>query len=224
VLKVSQPRVLAVLVGSLLAICLLGAPALAQPPRSAPPAGGPQVRAEIALVDVQFIFKNYRVVKQYQTQLQAEQDQAEASLKQDLEKIQKLQVKLNDYRAGSKEYDDLDKQIVGFQADFNARRTVMRKEFLKEAAKIHCRIYQQIQDEVDAFANANGVVAVLQFNRETMDPEKPETVQAALGNPILWHRNLDISQYILQSLEQRSAPVTGNVNPGFPTNTRGVQR
>jgi Skp family chaperone for outer membrane proteins len=225
VLKVSKPGILAVLVGSLLAICLLSAPAMAQPQGSAPPPSSSRFGAEIALVDIQYLLKNYTRVKQYQTELQADQDRAEAALKNDLDSIKKLQDKLAEYRSGSPDYENLDKEIVGRQADFNAHRTVLRKDFLKRTAKIYCQIYQLIQDEIDAFASANGVVAVLVFNRETMDPEKPESVQAGLQNPILWHhKNLDITQFILQNLERRAGPATGSINPRFPTGGPGVQR
>jgi Skp family chaperone for outer membrane proteins len=225
VLKVSQPRVLAILVGSLLAVCLLGTSAMSQQ-ASTPPAGGTRFPGEIALVDIQYIFKNFTRVKQYQTELQGDQDRAEAALKNDLDSIKKLSDRLSEFQAGSRQYDELDKEIVGRQADFNAHRTVMRKEFLKRAAKIHCLIYQQIQEEIDAFAGQYGVVAVLSFNRDVMDPEKPETVQMGLQNPVLWHhKNLDISQYILQNLERRvGSAQTGGINPRFPANGPGVQR
>jgi Skp family chaperone for outer membrane proteins len=225
VLKVTKPRVFAVLAASFLAVCLLGTLAVAQGQGGAPPASAQRFGAEIALVDVQYVFKNLRVAKQYQTDLQADQERAVATLKNDADAIKKLQEQLNQFRAGSPEYEDLDKRIVGLQADLSAKRTVMVKEFRKQEAKMICRIYQQIQDEIDAWANANGVVAVLVFNREVMDPEKPETVQAGMLNQVLWHhKNLDISQYVLQNLERRAGPQTGGVNPAFPGRGPGPQR
>jgi Skp family chaperone for outer membrane proteins len=210
----------AILVGSLLAVCLLGAWTTAQQPQTQGGAapGGSRFPAEIALVDIQFIFKNYPRVKQYETDLQADMEKAEAALKNEVDAIKKLQERLNDFRPGSAEYEDLEGQIVKRQAEFNARRTLQRKDFLKVAAKIHGQIYQQIQEEVDAFASAYGVRAVLVFNREAMDPEKPETIQAALNNPVLWHhRDLDITKYILDNLNRHAGPAqTGSLNPGFP--------
>jgi Skp family chaperone for outer membrane proteins len=219
VLKVTKPHVLAVLVGSLLAICLLGATAVAQPQGSAPPPSGSRFGAEIALVDIEFLFKNHPRFKQYVTDWQADLERADGLLKNERDLIKKLQDRLNDYRPGTQEYKDMEEQVVTKQADLSARVTLQRKDFLKQEAKIHYSIYQQIQEEVDAFASANGVLAVLVFDRERMDPEKPETIQKGLRNQVLWyHKNLDISLYILDNLKRRAGPAqTGNApSYGFP--------
>jgi Skp family chaperone for outer membrane proteins len=191
------------------------------PPAGGAPAGGSRFGAEIALVDIQYIFKSYSRVKLLQTDLEGDKQRDEAALKKDFDTIKQLQDQLNELKPGNAEYSDRERRVVGLQADYNARMTLMRKELIKQSAKLHCRIYQEIQNEIDAWASANGVVAVLVYNSDVMDPEKPETVQAGLQNQVLWHhKNLDISQFILQRLEQRAGPVqTGTApNYGFPRN------
>jgi Skp family chaperone for outer membrane proteins len=217
VLKVTKTRVLAVLAGSLLAISLLGAAAMAQPGTATPASSASRFRSDIALVDVGYIFKNHDRFKQYMADLQADMERADAVMKKERDSLKQLQDSLSQYNAGSKEYKDLEERIVGKLADFNARVTLQRKEFLVNEAKIYHMIYQQIQDEVKAFAQENNVLAVLRFNSELPDVQKPDEVARGLNNQVVWHHpNLDITKYILDNLKRRAGgTTTGARDPNY---------
>jgi Skp family chaperone for outer membrane proteins len=78
-------------------------------------------------------------------------------------------------------------------------------------------VYQEIQQEVDAFAQANGIAVVLKFKSEQADADKPDEVLTELNKPVIWYaRNLDITAVILESLNRRALqterPSNGPVN------------
>jgi len=214
---VTKTRVLAVLAGTFLATSLLGAAAMAQQGSGAPASGGARFRSDIALVDVGYIFKNHDRFKQYMADLQRDMEQADAVMKKERDAIKQLQDSLSQYNPGSKEYKDLEERIVAKSADFNARVTLQRKEFLVNEAKIYHMIYQQIQDEVKAFAQENGVLAVLRFNSELPEVTKPDEVARGLNNQVVWHHpNLDITRYILENLKRRAGTTTtGARDPNY---------
>ena len=217
----TKPRVLAVLVASLLAIGLLDATAFAQPRSSGPVSSGSRFGADIALVDVGLIFKKHPLFEQYMNDLQADMQRADAAMKKERDSVKALQDRLSAYKPGTPEYEDLERQIVGKLADLNARVTIQRKDFLKAEAKIYHMIYQQVQEEIENFAAANGVLAVLRFNSEPMDVEQPDAIARGLNNNVIWwHKNLDITPYILENLKRRSGAGTArdpnNRNYGFP--------
>lgn len=213
----TKTRVLAVLAGSLLAISLFGAAAMAQPGTATPASSASRFRSDIALVDVGYIYKNYDRFKQYMADLQADMERADAVMKKERDSLKQLQDSLSQYNAGSKEYKDLEERIVGKSADFNARVTLQRKEFLVNEAKIYHMIYQQIQDEVKAFAQENNVLAVLRFNSELPEVTKPDEVARGLNNQVVWHHpNLDITKYILDNLKRRAGgTTTGARDPNY---------
>ena len=213
----TKTRVLAVLAGSLLAISLLYAAAIAQQGTGAPASSASRFRSDIALVDVGYIYKNYDRFKQYMADLQADMERADAVMKKERDSLKQLQDSLSQYNAGSKEYKDLEERIVGKSADFNARVTLQRKEFLVNEAKIYHMIYQQIQDEVKAFAQENNVLAVLRFNSELPEVTKPDEVARGLNNQVIWHHpNLDITKYILDNLKRRAGgTTTGARDPNY---------
>ena len=218
VLKVTKIRVLAVLVAILLAMGLLGVTAAAQPRDSGAAPSGSRFRAEIYLVDVGVLLKKHPRFEQYMNDLQTDMQRADAAMKQEQATIKKMQEGLNEFKPGTQQYEDLEKRVVGKLADFNARVTLQRKEFLKAEAKIYHMLYQQIQEEVEAFAKDNGVLVVLKFNSEITDVEQPDTIARGLNNPVVWyHKNLDITGYILENLKRRSGGERAtNPNYRFP--------
>jgi Skp family chaperone for outer membrane proteins len=204
VLKVKKSRVWVALASSLILTTLLVVEVSAQP-GTARPAGGTRVASDIALIDIQLIFKNNTRFKQHMADLQADLQRAEEQMKKDRDGLRALSERLNEYKAGTAEYKQLEEEIAKRSADFNVRFQLQKKEFTKTEARIYYMVLQEIQQEVDAYAQANGIAAVLKFNSEQADPDKPEEVVRDLGKPVLWYaRNLDITPTILESLNRRA--------------------
>jgi Skp family chaperone for outer membrane proteins len=201
---VTKSRMLVAVVGGLLATTVTLPAAWGQ-------VSNARVQSNIALIDVGVIFKNHSRFKAFMADLQADAERAEAQIKKEKDTIRGLAERLNDYRSGTPEYKDLEEQIAKRQADLSVQVQLQRKEFLGREAKVYNMIYQEIWQEVNAYAAANGIAAVFKFNSEQPDPEKPEEVIRDLNKPVLWSAsNLDITPVILESLNRRSLPSADN--------------
>lgn len=208
-------QVFAVLGVALLVISVLVAGTFAQQGGG----GGTQAGNAVALIDIGYIFKNHTLFKQRMADLQADMERAEQVMKKEADSLRGLREKLNNYRAGTPDYNDLEAKIAKDSADLNVRYQLQKKEFAKAEAKIYYGVYQEIHQEVNAFAQANGVAAVLKFSSEPCDPEKPDEVLRDLNKPVIyWSRNLDITQVILDSLNRRALQQGARTNQGGPIN------
>ena len=168
-------------------------------------AGGTRAASDIALIDIGVIFKNHTLFKQRMADLQGDMERAEQTMKNEADRLRKLREQLNSYRAGTPDYNDLEARIAKESADLNVRYQLQKKEFAKAEAKIYYNVYQEVQQEVDAYAQANGIAAVLKFSSEASDPEKPDEVLRDLNKPVIWWaRNLNITTVILESLNRRA--------------------
>jgi Skp family chaperone for outer membrane proteins len=215
VLKVKKSQVWIALAGGLVLTGFLAAELSAQ--QGARPAGGTRAGSDIALLDIGVIFKNNTRFKQHMADLQADMQRAEEQMKKERDSLRALSERLNDYKAGTAEYKQLEEEIAKRSADLNVRFQLQKKEFAKTEARTYHMIYQEVQQEVDAFAQANGIAAVLKFTSENADGDNPDAVLRDLNKPVIWYaRNLDITPIILESLnrralqqgDQRSGPVT----------------
>jgi Skp family chaperone for outer membrane proteins len=195
-------------VGVALASCLLVGVVLvagASAQQRNGPAAGTRVGSEIALIDIGVIFKNHTRFKAHMSDLQADMERAEQQMKKERDSLRALSEQLNAYKAGTVEYKQLEEEITKRSADLNVRFQLQKKEFGKTEAKTYYMVYQEIQQEVDAFAQANGIAVVLKFKSEQADVDKPEEVLTELNKPVIWYaRNLDITPMILESLNRRA--------------------
>ena len=169
------------------------------------PAAGTRVGSEIALIDIGVIFKNHTRFKAHMADLQSDMERAEQQMKKERDSLRALSEQLNAYKAGTVEYKQLEEEITKRSADLNVRFQLQKKEFAKTEAKTYYMVYQEIQQEVDAFAQANGIAVVLKFKSEQADADKPDEVLTELNKPVIWYaRNLDITPIILESLNRRA--------------------
>jgi len=211
------------LAASFLAASLVAPNSLAQQPtRTAvrPSTGG----TAIALLDVSYVFKNHGRFKAMSEGMKADIDQAEADVKAQQAQIRKKLEELQRWDKGSVEYKQWAEEITTKRAELSFRIESQKDDFLRAEAKIYHNVYQEILQEVDYFAGANGIGLVLRFSRDQADISKPETVLRDINKPVVWsNRQLDITDAILSRLNQRAAPSrvgTQPPRPGVPLNKR----
>lgn len=208
-----KSRILAVLAGSVLLMAIYAVAVPAQ--QGAAPVAGTRSGGEIALIDIGVIFKNHTRFKQHMADLQADMERAQQQMKSEGESLRKLRERLNEFRAGTPDYKQLEEEITKRSADLSARFQLQKNEFAKTEAKTYYMVYQEIQQEVDALAQANGIAVVLKFNSEEADPNKPDEVLRDLNKPVIWYaRNLDITPVVLDSLNRRALQTDRSAAPG----------
>ena len=198
--------VLAVCVAATVAwMCGVGSRASAQSP-------GRQVApSPIALIDINAIFKQHANFKAWMAQLKTEVDQAEAEFKTEAASIRKFSEDMQNYHPGTPEYKAAEERSVSRQTTLQAQMQLKKQEFLRKESAIYNGVYQEIKQEVDGFCTTNGIAIVLKFNRDPVNTEKPDDVLRAINSPVVWSAGqVDITQYIIDSLARRRGPANGN--------------
>jgi Skp family chaperone for outer membrane proteins len=184
---------------------------LAQAPAAQPAAAGPRM----ALLDVSRIFKSHQRFKGMMDDMKRDVERAETQVKTERETIGKLAERLQEFRKGTTDYNDMERELAKRQADLAVQVQLQKNEFLQREAKIYHNVYQEIWQATDYFCKANRIDMVLRFNSEAVDPDKPESVLTFINKPVVWYdRGLDITDAILQELN-RTAITPGTANrPG----------
>ncbi|MDC0934659.1 OmpH family outer membrane protein [Pirellulales bacterium] len=166
------------------------------------PAGANASKYSVAVVDVSWIFKNYTKFKSEMNQMQADMKTAEANLKTDRDRIQRLEEERNDLKPTSEEFKQLDEQLARQKADFNIKAGKIRRDLLEREAKVYYQTYLEVSNVVKYFAQHNNIGLVLRFNGDTVDPSKREDVLRAINQPIMHQNSIDITPDVLGLLNQ----------------------
>jgi len=187
----------AVLVTVTLSLSYLISLAVAQGP--ARPAGG----ANVALLDVTFIFKNHARFKLLMENMKGDVERAELQVKTESEAINKLKERLQEFNKGTQNYQQLEEELAKRQADLQVRVQLQKNQFLQQEATICHNVYQEILQATDYYCKQNGIDMVCKFNSEPVDVNRPESIQNELYKPVVWYqKNLDITPAILQELNR----------------------
>jgi Skp family chaperone for outer membrane proteins len=224
---VTKSYLLLAMAAGLLATALSFSTASAQTRPAAPPAAAPQRPATgIALLDVNAVFKDHPRFKAMMADLEAKVKGAEEAVKRERDTIKSLSESLKDYQPGSPDYKNLEEQIAKRSSDLQVQVALQRKEFLEQEAKIYHTVYQEIEQQVQYVAAANGIGVVLRYSGDQPGgAETPESILRDINKSIVWSAGgLDITQIIKDRLYARSGvpgaapgqPMPSTARPGVP--------
>lgn len=159
-------------------------------------------RYGIAVVDINYIFKNYAYFKSSMEAIKADIQQAEKKLKTDREAIQSLEAQAKDYQPSSPEYKKLDENVARRKADFNIKADRTRKDFQEREAKVYYQTYLQVSGAVQSYAKQNNIGLVLKFNGDKINADRPEAILKAINKPVVSQNGIDITPDVLALLNR----------------------
>ena len=195
---------------SLAAVALASMPASFANAQTGNPAGANAPQYGIAVVDVSWIFKNYNSFRGKMDAMKQEMQAADAGLKADRDRIQKLEEERNDMKPGSEEFKRLDEQLAREKADFNIKAGKIRRDFLDREAVVYYDTYQEVNKAVSYYAQNKKIGLVLRFNGDKVDPAKREDVLRAINQPIVYQNSIDITPDVLAMLNPQSSAQRAN--------------
>ncbi len=188
-------------------------------PRASSPPATARPRSPVAVVDVSYIFKNHEGFKAAMERMKQEVEAYEEHLKTQQSALLKEKERLNDFRPGTQDFDNLERSLADRGAKLQVDMQMKRKEFLEREARVYHDVYVMVEAAIREFAEMNGIELVLRYSAEPMDPQNRQSVLQGVNRPIVYHRNLDITTEVLDRLnrvQQRAPQVSGR--PTAPRN------
>lgn len=171
--------------------------------QTAPPT--PQ-RATVVVIDIGAVFKDHVRFNREMEVMKKDVAEFENFVRDESERIKKLNEQLKQYNPGTPNYVAMEKDIHQKYADLQVQMSLKKKQFMEQEAKLYYNVYDEVTRVVARFANEYGINLVLRYNSEPIDPKDRSSVLAGVNNPIVFQRNLDITTAILAIINGNSPP------------------
>ena len=144
---------------------------------SAAAAAATNIPHKVGLIDMAFVFKNYKKFETLREDLKVEIAQSEEQAKEMQKEIVEYQQKLKDLKEG---------------------------EFLKKESQIYLQVYNEVSRMVEKYATHFNYTLIIRFNREDLDTENPQALLQGMNRQVVYYRpNEDITTPVLESLNKR---------------------
>jgi Skp family chaperone for outer membrane proteins len=170
----------------------------------------------VAILDINYIFKNNPRLKQKLDELNGDVARANEAVKKTREDLVKAEEELRGYKKGTPEYKEQEEALAKRAANFDTDVKLQRRELQERGVKIHYEAYQEILSATENFCNRAGIDLVIQFNGDQPNVDNPENLMSHIYKTVVWHRPaIDITPEILKILNG-VAPATANRNNAAP--------
>ena len=178
---------------------------------------------KVGLIDMAFVFKNYKKFESLREDLKVEIASSEEQAKEMQKEIVEYQQKLKELKEGGAEYTKLEQQAVKKAADFENFRRQMSREFLKKESQIYLQVYNEVSKMVERYATHFNYTLIIRFNREDLDTENPQQLLQGMNRQVVYYRpNEDITTPVLESLNKKFSPEKKDVQREATGGPRGT--
>jgi Skp family chaperone for outer membrane proteins len=152
----------------------------------------------VAVVDLPLLLQNHARFKAKQEVLKQQIQAAEESVKGEQKKMEEAARVMQQFKRESPDYKAAEESLAKMQADLQLNVNIHKRNFAELRTKQFAEVQDEIANYVYAYAQQQGILIVLNFNGEEVDPNNPQSVMGALYNPVLYkHPASDITQHIL---------------------------
>ena len=164
------------------------------------PAGRSASSDRIAVIDINYIFKNHTRFGAMVEDWKGDVQKAEDGFRGERTEIQAMAEDIKRFKPGQPDYKRLEEDIARRQSDLQVRMQLKKKGLMEREAKMYMNVYSEVQEQVQYFAQRHGITMVLRFNRNDVTSDDPRQIQQALLRPVVFQDNIDITVDILQRL------------------------
>jgi Skp family chaperone for outer membrane proteins len=184
----------------------------AQAPQAsqAQPAQGTQGAASavprtVGVIDVGHILQNHPTLKTKMESIKTAMEAADKEMQEKRERIVKQMEQLKErFNEGTPEYDKAEKDIADQDTKFRLELVKKRKEFEAQQAIVLFEVHSQITTLLDYVSKNYGFQVILQVSRQAVDPKKPETLDMAMSQNVLYfNKATDVTEFVLGQLQQQ---------------------
>jgi Skp family chaperone for outer membrane proteins len=164
----------------------------------------------IRVIDIERAFKEHARYNAQIERLKETAKQMEAETNKAKQDIINMEKDLPTHRAGTPERTAMEEKVLKAKTELAARARMKQQELLEQEAKIYYFTYKEIQDEVAEYCRQTGVSLVLQYSSEKVDPANRMSIMKAMGNPVVHHTGIDITETLLKYINGNQPPAANN--------------
>ena len=163
----------------------------------------------IGLIDMAYLFKEYKKFGDLRDQLRNEIKASDASAKLMQEKLQTMQKQLKGgtYKEGSPEFEQLEKNLIGGATQFEAFRKTQQRKFLRRESAVYKEVYIEVVGAVGLYAKYFGYDVIIRFNRSGVDEtdNAQELIKNMNRQVVFFNPGIDITEKVLEYLNNEYA-------------------
>jgi len=163
-------------------------------------AGGGGGAGWVVVLDVAKVFKANAEFDTKMKQIKSEAEQYQASFKAEQEKLQLDAQQLQGMEANSDQRFQLEGQLEQRSTALKTKARQAETELLTKEAQAYYETYQRMQKVVGSMAEQHGIVMVLRFDSEEIDPNNRADVIKGVNRAVVYHKQLDITDEVIRAM------------------------
>ena len=173
--------------------------------------------SRVAVIDISEVFQNHQRFKAKMDEIKQEIAAFDKVLRDKRKQINNLITELQEYKAGSKPYDEGEKRIAKMQADLQVEMQLKRKSILTREAAVYDNAYREVLAQVAKFSQRHGIDLVLRFDSKPIDPASRDSVLKGVNRAVVYQNRMDITKFILNDLNRGLPPQNLGARPVLPS-------
>ncbi|MBX3422167.1 MAG: OmpH family outer membrane protein [Pirellulaceae bacterium] len=159
----------------------------------------------VGVLDIGHILQNHPTLKGKMESVKSRMESADKEMQAKRESIIKQMEQLKEkYNEGTPDYDRAEKAIAEQDTEFRLELVKKRKEFESAQAEILFEVHGQITHLLKYLCQQTGIQVVMQVSRQAVDPKRPETLEVAMSqNVVYFDQGVDLTGWVLEALQKQ---------------------
>lgn len=160
---------------------------------------------KVGLIDMAFVFKNYKKFEALREDLKQEITAGDSKAKALAEKIKDGQAQMKKFKEGSPEFVKVEKELLALTGEFEAFRKGAQRDLMRREADIYKTVYLEVMDTVQKYAQHYNYTLVIRFSRDGVESDDdPSKVVQGMNRQVVYFRGEDdITDSVLDYLNRR---------------------
>jgi len=161
-----------------------------------------------AVIDMEYVFKNYKKFDDELNNLRSEVAAAEQQMQAQLQQLQALNEQFKSLKTDSPDYKKKEQELAAKAADLEAARQVLKRDFARKEAALYREIYLEVTDAVQRYAKYYKYNLVMRHSRsELADIGNPQMAMRSMNRQVIYIApEDDISDAVLEYLNKKYKP------------------
>lgn len=164
----------------------------------------PSTPHKIALIDMAYVFKNYKKFGEMRDGLKVDIQASEDKIKQEVEILKTMQEQMKKMVEGTPQYKEAEQKLASKASEMQVYKQIQQREFLRRESQIYKSIYNEVTAAVTKYAEYYKYSLVMRFKRDEMPTsDDPQEVLNKMSGNVIYHRpEDDITDAVLDFLNR----------------------